>query len=165
MLGTPNIIPIDHNIVPIDHNIIPWVQNCSLTRSGSIVLSDDSILCDNSKQACRFFKNPLTAQAFLESFQDLRLESISQVNLSQEWKSVHFEFQFRFQGSSFPSNIKWSFASSMSSVYFPFPILNWTFDLCWIRQRIYLLSFSRSLRANEASRLWLTKRPHAAWTS
>ena len=36
MLGTPNIIPIDHNIVPIDHNIIPWVQNCSLTRSGSI---------------------------------------------------------------------------------------------------------------------------------
>ena len=27
---------IDHNIVPIDHNIIPWVQNCSLTRSGSI---------------------------------------------------------------------------------------------------------------------------------
>ena len=37
MLGTPNIIPIDHNIVPIDHNIIPWVQNCSLTRSGSIV--------------------------------------------------------------------------------------------------------------------------------
>ena len=38
MLGTPNIIPIDHNIVPIDHNIIPWVQNCSLTRSGSIVI-------------------------------------------------------------------------------------------------------------------------------
>ena len=38
MLGTPNIIPIDPNIVPIDHNIIPWVQNCSLTRSGSIVL-------------------------------------------------------------------------------------------------------------------------------
>ena len=37
MLGTPNIIPIDHNIVPIDHNIIPWVQNCSLTRSGSIL--------------------------------------------------------------------------------------------------------------------------------
>ena len=36
MLGTPNIIPIDPNIVPIDHNIIPWVQNCSLTRSGSI---------------------------------------------------------------------------------------------------------------------------------
>ena len=29
---------IDHNIVPIDHNIIPWVQNCSLTRSGSIVI-------------------------------------------------------------------------------------------------------------------------------
>ena len=25
------------------------------------LLSDDSILCDNSKQACRFFKNPLHA--------------------------------------------------------------------------------------------------------
>ena len=36
-LGTPNIIPIDPIIVPIDHDIIPWVQNCSLTRSGSIV--------------------------------------------------------------------------------------------------------------------------------
>ena len=36
-LGTPNIIPIDPIIVPIDHDIIPWVQNCSLTKSGSII--------------------------------------------------------------------------------------------------------------------------------
>ena len=44
MLGTPNIIPIDPNIVPIDHNIIPWVQNCSLTRSGSIDNTIEKIL-------------------------------------------------------------------------------------------------------------------------
>ena len=36
-MGTPNIIPIDPIIVPIDHDIIPWVQNCSLTKSGSII--------------------------------------------------------------------------------------------------------------------------------
>ena len=46
-------------------------QEQILKKQEDRLLSDDSILCDNSKQACRFFKNPL---ALVENFMKKRID-------------------------------------------------------------------------------------------